>query len=186
MATLQYQCTMSLDGFIAGPGGDMGWLNRFSAPNPVVARLREGTGSILVGRHTFGGDDPNRGTENEGEAYGGGWSGEQFVLTHRIPKQSVPGVTFLSGLEEAVAAAKAAAGGKWVGVLGAHVAAQCIEAGLLDEVYVVVAPILLGGGVRLFDRPQGPYVDLERIEAEVAANEVNARFRVVKHDAREE
>ncbi len=49
-------------------------------------------------------------------------------------------------------------------VLGANVAAQCLDAGLLDEILVFVAPVLLGDGVRLFDHPGGTNVRLEPIQ----------------------
>jgi len=183
VSSLQYQCTMSLDGFIAGPGGDLGWLARYAvAGNATAEQLMRATGALLVGRRTFGGGDPLEGTERAGEPYGGGWTGRQFVLTHRVPGDPVPGVTFMTDLGQAVAAAKQAAGaGKCAGVLGAHVAAQCVEEGLLDEVYVAIAPILLGGGVRLFDRAHGPYVQLEPMDLgrEPGAGLLTGRYRVV-------
>ena len=175
---LQYQCATSLDGFIAGPNGDMSWLAGQTGPNPTVTRIMRETGALLVGRNTFGGDDPNRGTEHEGEPYGGGWTGTQFVLTHRVPEPPVPGVTFVTELAEAVTAAKAAAGEKYVGVLGAQVAAQCIEAGLLDEVFVFIAPVMLGDGVRLFSKPGGRRVRLERLEVIESVSAM--RYRVLK------
>jgi dihydrofolate reductase len=79
----------------------------------------------------------------------------------------VKGVTgqFLSvGIEEAVRIAKWAAEGDDVVVLGANVARQCLEAGLLDEIIVHVAPVLVGAGVRLFER-RGPAVELEFISS---------------------
>ena len=184
MSIVQYQCTMSLDGFIAGPGGDVGWLARHAgAGNPTAEAMMRGTGALLIGRRTFGGGDPLEGTEHEGEPYGGGWTGRQFVLTHRVPAEPVPGITFVTDLEEAVATAKQAAGGdgKCVGVLGAQVAAQCVEARLLDEVHMFIAPILLGGGVRLFDRPHGSYVRLEPIDLtqEPGSELLTARYRIV-------
>lgn len=182
---------MSLDGFIAGPGGDMGWLAGYAAArdDPATARMMRRTGALLVGRRTFGGEDPLKGTEHEGEPYGGGWSGPQFVLTHRVPKDPVPGVTFVTDLRDGVSAARQAAddadvdgeGDRCVGVLSAFVAAQCIEERLLDEVYVYVAPILLGGGVRMFDRPHGPYVRLEPagLAQTTGSGLVAAHYRVV-------
>ncbi len=75
MATLIYSATASLDGFIAGPGGDMSWLTpHLGDENPTADRLMARTTALLVGARTFGGDDPNRGTEQEG-AFGGQWSG---------------------------------------------------------------------------------------------------------------
>jgi dihydrofolate reductase len=164
MAKLLYGFSMSLDGFLAGPGGDMSWLTPYLRPDPVVDALIPRIGSLLVGRRTFGGDDPHRGdSEREGKAFGGGWEGPQFVLTHRPPATPVPDVTFVGNLTEAVDAAKAAAGDKYVNVLGADVARQCLEAGLLDEILAMPVPVLLGDGVRIFDHPGGTTVPLEQL-----------------------
>ena len=83
------------------------------------------------------------------------------MLTHHAPNAPVPGVTFVGDLDSGVAAAKAAAGDKYVNVLGASTAQQCLDAGVLDEILVLVAPVLLGDGVRLFHRPGGTNVKLE-------------------------
>jgi dihydrofolate reductase len=184
MATLQYQCTMSLDGFIAGPGGDMSWLGEsWSAEevrhDPPVDELASQVGALLVGNRTFGGDDPNRGTEQEG-AYGGIWHGPQFVLTHHPPDTPVTGVTFVTDLHRAVAAARDAAGDKLVAVLGADVARQCLAAGLLDEILVYIAPVLLGDGVRLFHHPGGERVRLTYQDVRPAPGTTSLRLRVVR------
>jgi dihydrofolate reductase len=68
-------------------------------------------------------------------------------------------------LWHAVEVAKDAAEGRDVVVLGASVARQCVEAGLLDEIIVHVAPVLVGDGVRLFERAGGATVRLERISS---------------------
>jgi dihydrofolate reductase len=178
MAKLLYSATMSLDGFIAGPGGDMSWLTRHIGPDPAVEDLIPRIGALLVGRRTFGGDDPHRGTDKEGKPFGGGWSGPQFVLTHHAPDAEVPGVTFVGDLDSAVTLAKAAAGDGYVNILGASVAAQCLDAGVLDEIFVGIAPVLLGGGVRLFDRQGGRGVILERLDLTHTAKVTNLRLRV--------
>lgn len=175
-----YSVTMSLDGFIAGPGGDMSWLTEHLGPNPEIDDLVTRIGALLVGKRTFGGDDPHRGSEKEGKAFGGGWEGPQFVLTHHAPEAPVPGVTFVGDLDGAVAAAKAAAGDKYVNILGADVARQCLEAGVLDEVLVCIAPVLLGDGVRLFDHPGGTNVKLERLSLTQAPQATNLWWRVVR------
>jgi dihydrofolate reductase len=181
MGKLLYSATMSLDGFIAGHGGDMSWLTEQLGPNPTVDELIGDIGALLVGRRTFGGDDPYKGVEGkEGEPFGGGWDGPQFVLTHHAPGTPVPGVTFLGDLDSAVAAAKAAAGDRYVNVLGADVARQCLEAGVLDEILVCLAPVLLGDGVRLFDHPGGTNVKLERISLTSAPLATNVWLRVVR------
>jgi dihydrofolate reductase len=99
---------MSLDGFIAGPGGDLSWMADYLGPNPVVDELIPQTGAILAGNRTFG----------------GGWKGPQFVLTHQPPADPVPGVTFVRDIGAAITASRAAAGDKYVNILGASVAAQ--------------------------------------------------------------
>jgi dihydrofolate reductase len=181
MTKLQYQCAMSLDGFIAGRNGDMSWMNlaggsgddsgsgdgggsgesEADSTNPLVAEV----GAVLSGSNTYHGDDPNAGTDKEG-AYDGQYDGPTIVLTHHIPAKSEPGVTFVDDLEKAIALAKEAAGDKLVSVLGADVARQCIQIGALDEILVYVTPILLGDGVRLFDNPGGDPVRLEIVKAD--------------------
>ena len=77
-------------------------------------------------------------------------SGPVFVLSHR-PQDAPddPKATFVSGIDEALARARDAAGGKNVEIFGANVARQCLDVGFIDEVVVHLAPILLGDGVRL-------------------------------------
>ena len=174
-----YSCTMSLDGFMAGPGGDMQWLNRHAGPNPVAEHLVSRVGSLLVGRRTYGGDDPNRGTESEG-AFGGRWHGPSFVLTHSPPDEEVPDTTFVTDLETGVAAAREAAGDLYVNVLGADVARQCLAAGLLDEVLVLVVPELLGDGTPLFDWPGGHSVALRMRECSEAGGTANLWYDVLR------
>ena len=178
MAKLLYSASMSLDGFIAGPGGDMSWLSAYMGPNPLVDELIPTVGALLVGNRTFRGDDPHRGTPAEGKPFGGGWDGPQIVLTHHTPAAPFPGVTFAGDLDTAVAAAKAAAGEKYVNVLGADTARQCLAAGVLDEVLVSIAPVLLGAGTRLFEHPGGTRVRLERIHLSDVPHATNLWYRV--------
>lgn len=180
MAKLLWSFTMSLDGFIAGPGGDMSWLTEYIGPNPTVDEVIDKIGALLVGNRTFGGDDPHKGTTSEGKPFGGGWTGPQFVLTHHAPDTPVEGVTFVGDLGRAVAAAKAAAGEQYVNVLGADVARQCLDAGVLDEILVFIAPVLLGDGVRMFSHPGGNNVKLEHLSLTHASQATNIWFRVVR------
>ena len=137
-----------------------------------------GVGALLIGRRTFTGDDPNRGTDREG-AYGGRWQGPSIVLTHDPPAgEPEPGVTYARDLDTAVRAAQDAAGADTVSILGADVARQCLQAGLLDEILVWIVPVLLGDGVRLFAHPGGTRVRLEPIGPEGAGP--GLRFRVVR------
>lgn len=180
MAKLLYGAAMSVDGFIAGPGGDMSWLAAYAGtPNPLAERLVPQIGALLIGARTFHGDDPNRGTDREG-AYGGAWKGPSIVLTHNPPTGPVPDTEFVGDLDTAVAAARAAAGDRYVNILGADVARQCLAAGVLDEVLVFIVPALLGDGVRLFDHPGGKHVALERIGDSGAPDATSLWLRVVR------
>jgi dihydrofolate reductase len=178
VAKVLYSVSMSLDGYIAGPGGDMSWLTDHLGPNSLVDELIPQIGALLVGNRTFRGDDPHRGTDKEGKAFGGGWSGPQFVLTHRPPAQHTDGVTFVDDFDEAVAAARNAAGDKYVNVIGADVGRQCLQAGVVDEVLTMVVPVLLGDGVRLFDVAGGAQIQLERLDVTVAPGATSLWFRV--------
>ncbi len=72
-------------------------------------------GAVLAGRRTY---RPDKLAETK--AYGGRWTGPQFVLMHDTPETAAPGFTFVSGdIKAAVAMAKAAAGDKYVAILGA-------------------------------------------------------------------
>ncbi|MFI5713954.1 dihydrofolate reductase family protein [Kribbella sp. NPDC051620] len=178
MAKVLYAVTMSLDGFIAGPAGDMQWMTPYLGPNPEVRDLIEQIGSLLVGRRTFDGDDPNKGRPGEGKAFGGGWDGPQYVVTHRPPSKSSADLYFVDDFANALAQAKAAAGDKYVNVLGADIARQCLEAGQLDEVLTCVAPVMLGDGVRLFDHPGGRTVKLQRLSTTEVPLATNLWFKV--------
>jgi dihydrofolate reductase len=175
-----WHVTMSLDGFIAGPGDAMDWVLRYVAlDDPVAAETMRTTGAVLSGRRSYDvGRKPDQRPEFQ-EVQGGTWSGPVFVLTHHPPED--PSVTFLSGdIRQAVATAARAAGGRDVLVIGAGVARQCVEAGLVDEVRVHLAPLLLGDGVRLFARPGAGPVELETLEVGRSGQVANLRFRVVR------
>lgn len=121
----------------------------FRVSEPSAAHLRgrwSELGAVLTGRRTF----------EVAHGWGGNHAwGPAFVLTHDVPAgwprpdSTVEFVT--DGIESAVKRAKAAAGGKSVGVHGADTIQQCLNAGLLDEIHVDIAAVLLGSGVRLFD-----------------------------------
>ena len=115
--------------------------------------------------------------------YGGAWTGPVFVLTHR-PDDTPddPAVTFLSGdLREAVASVRDAAAGKNVEIFGANTAQGCLDAGLLDELVIHVAPVLLGAGVRLYGEPgASARVELARTDAADPGEAADLRLSVVK------
>lgn len=179
MSRVVWHITMSLDGFIAGPDHAMEWAFKSSGPNRIGEEVMKTTGAILAGRGWY--DAATAKYDGRRGIYGGAWEGPVFVLTHRPPEApDDPGITFLqSDLEEAVATAKDAAGDKNLEIFGANLAAQRLDAGLIDEIVTHVAPVLLGDGVRLYgvtgERRQ---VELERTELAESGQQTSLRFRV--------
>src|SRR5690349_2588930 len=166
--------SMSLDGFVADrndgvaevfdwyfnsgdveihAGGSDPMTFRVSEPSARhIRELTSGLGAVLTGRRTF----------EVAQGWGGNhWWGPAFVLTHHVPEgwprpdSTVHFVT--DGLESAVTQAKSAADatGKNVAVHGAETIRQLLDAGLLDEMQIDVAAVLLGTGVRLFEGTRG-------------------------------
>jgi dihydrofolate reductase len=161
--------SMSLDGYVADANdgvdevfdwyfsGDVevptasptsGFTFRVSAPSADHLRgLMTEIGAMLTGRRTF----------ERADGWGGQhpWGIPAIVVTHHVPDGwPRPGSTVrfaTDGLERAVAEAKAAAAPRSVGVHGAQTIQQCLDAGLLDEIHIDLAAVLLGSGVRLFD-----------------------------------
>ncbi|MFI1400609.1 dihydrofolate reductase family protein [Streptomyces sp. NPDC020681] len=185
--------SMSLDGFIAGPDdtrenplgvGGMRlhrWVEEMNETDAkVLGDMAEELGAIVMGRHSY---DLCEGDGGWGD---GGPAGKVpcFVLTHRPPDPKdvvAPDVfTFVTGgVEELIAQAKAAAAGKHVGVHGATVAQQALAAGLLDGIHIMLVPLLLGAGKRLFDHVGGP-VELKRLWSLESSDITHLRFDVVK------
>ena len=174
--------SMSLDGFIAGPGHAMDWLFDFVAPD-AFPEIAAATGAMLIGRrtHEVGNRmDANKERESAAKDEGYPFSGPVFVLTHEPPDPPDPGVTFLTGdIEGAVATALEAAGGKNPEILGADVAGQFLRRGLVDETPVCVLPVLLGDGIR-FSSPGLARTDLEPISSTRSGAVTILRFRVRK------
>jgi dihydrofolate reductase len=169
---------MSLDGFIAGPEDTMDWVfDYFSEESSqTTSEVIESTGSIVMGRRTYEVEDRYR-----GGIYGGAWTGPYFVLTHEPPKvvpDWMTGTFIDEDIEAAVGHAIEAAAGKKVGILGADLARQCLERGLLDEIVVHLAPVLLGDGVRLFAVPGGERIRLEPTQVARTGPLTDLRFRV--------
>jgi dihydrofolate reductase len=178
MSKVLWNTMMSLDGFIAGPDDDMAWVFGVDGGGgETVGEVIRSMGALIVGRRTQDVED-----RLQPGFYGGRYSGPFFVLRHDPPAEPpvVKGVTgrFLDvGIDEAVRIAKEAAEGGDVVVFGANIARQCLEAGLLDEIVVHVAPVLVGDGVRLFERSGEP-VQLELISSRVEGETTALRYSV--------
>jgi dihydrofolate reductase len=147
-----------------GEGGDTG------SDDELVAESVEAIGAVVMGRRMFsGGEGPWANDPNAN-----GWWGDNppfhkpvFVLTHHEREPLVLSdttFTFVTdGIQSAVEQARSAAGDKNVGVQGgAQAIQQALDAGLLDELQLHIAPVLLGGGARLFDENDGRTKRLER------------------------
>ncbi len=167
--------TMSLDGFVAGPGHAMDWMTGFSFRPGLVEEYVATTGAVLGGRDGFDA------FPDAGSVYGGAWQGPVFVLTHHPDDAPpAPGVTFLDcDVAEAVRIGLEAAGGKNLEVLSPTIGRQLLERGLLDEIDLHIVPVLLGDGIRLYDNPGGVPVRLGLLNADDHAAAVNVRCRPV-------
>ena len=179
MGKVLWHTPLSLDGFIAGPDDDMRWIfDVDGGSGQTTDEVVRSTGALLVGRRTQDVED-----RLQMGFYGGAFRGPFFVLRHNPPAQPpvVKGVTgqFLDmGIEEAVTLAKKAANGANVVILGANVARQCLEAGLLDEMIVHVTPVLVGGGVRLFESDRGAPIRLKAISSHMEGKTTVLRYAV--------
>jgi dihydrofolate reductase len=186
MAKVIWHTMMSLDGFIAGPDDDMRWVFGIDGgPSQTTAEVIRSTGALLVGRRTQDVED-----RLQPGFYGGAYRGPFFVLRHDPPAEPpvVKGVTgrFLNlGIDEAVTVVKEAAEGRDVVVLGATIARQCLEAGLLDEIIVHVAPVLVGDGVQLFECVDREPVRLDWISSADEGETTVLRYSVRKRGGEE-
>src|SRR5919202_5112870 len=174
MSKIYTGASMSLDGYIAGPdesGFDQlfRWYGNGDVVIPTthaditfrlsevsaahLRRITEATGVFVVGRRLFD--------------ITSGWGGIHpldvpiVVVTHRPPPADWPQdapFTFVDGLEPAIEKAREIAGDKIVGVNGGTIASQCLNAGLLDEVWVDLVPLMLGGGTPFFSNLEKPAV----------------------------
>jgi dihydrofolate reductase len=188
--------SMSLDGYIAGPG-ESGFEHLFqwlgtgdvevtTANSTVTARLTETgaahfrrliemSGALVVGRKLF--DSTN------------GWGGMHpmgvpvVVLTHSVPdgwpREDAPFTFVTDGIERAIEVATELAGDKVVGLNGGTIASQALNAGLLDEIWVDLVPVLLGDGTPFFSGLGVAPVVLEGpIEVTPDAYVTHLRYRV--------
>ena len=165
--------TMSLDGFVAGPNHEMDWLAEVSFRPELVQEYVETTGAVLGGRDGW---DQN---PDASSVYGGAWTGPVFVLTHH-PEDAAPadGVTFLNcDPAEAVRIGLEAAGGKNLEVFSPTIGRQLLELGLIDEIDLHIAPVLLGQGIRLYDNPGSEPIRLHRLDDGDPTSAVNVRYR---------
>lgn len=197
--TVTTALSISVDGYIAGtaettdhPLGEGGealfaWMSEGDTASEFYPSFRMSSssarffdagarrcGAVVSGRRTYDLVD--------------GWSGSGplpgvplFVLTHQPreapPQAEVPYVLVTDGIESAILQADRAAAGKEVNLMGSTPVRQALSAGLLDEITLHVAPVLLGDGIRLLDQVPA---SLERLDVVAAASVTHMRYRVVK------
>jgi dihydrofolate reductase len=154
----------------------------------VVEESVRNVGAYLMGRRMFGadegpwGDDPWNGWWGDDPPFGV----PVFVLTHhpreRLVMQGGSSFTFVTdGIESALEQARAAAGDRDVAVAGgANLAQQYLAAGLIDELQLHLAPVLLGGGVRLFDHVAPDQVALQPTRVIESPAVTHLRYRVLR------
>jgi dihydrofolate reductase len=204
MTKLIVELSISLDGFVAGPNdgpdnplGDGGqrlfdWYQSgdtgLALPGTDMTFRVHRTSAEFLREHwsTYGSGIAGRRTFDIAKAWGGQppVDGPMFIVTHQPPQEwmdSGSPYTFVTdGVESAVRQAVAAANGRNVTISTASVAQQCLNAGLLDEIHLDLAPVLLGGGVRLFDHLQTAPVELEQIRVVETPDVTHLHYRVLK------
>jgi dihydrofolate reductase len=203
MGKVVFNMTMSLDGFVAGPndgpenglgdGGEALFEWYFSGDtevsvgsgSPTLKVSPQSARVLKEAMATYGAGVWGRKTFDIARAWGGHPpGGHAFIVTHTIPREWVyegSSFTFVTeGVESAIQQAQKAAGEKDVVVCTASMLQQCLNLGLMDEIHVDVAPLLLGKGVRLFDRLEIPPTKLECIRVIQAPGVTHLGFRVLK------
>ena len=190
MAKVVMDITMSLDGFIAGPGitqevpmGIAGhrlhdWLftRKTELDSELLKEVVENSGAVIVGGHTYT------------IAIEGAWeksspfSVPAFVVCHQLPSFRVEGFTFITdGLPSVMEQAGRTAGAKDIWVMGgADVARQCLYGGWVDEIHIHIAPILLKKGTRLFTENEGALTELEIMRVLDTPGAVHIYYKVRK------
>ncbi|WIX86142.1 dihydrofolate reductase family protein [Amycolatopsis sp. DG1A-15b] len=185
---------VSVDGYITGRGarpgqglGDGGTLfdwysdgdtrsrvfDFFTLSEPsarVFDSLAGRVGAIVAGRNTY----------EDSEHFGGGSPHPNtplFLVSHRPAPELTERQTLAGNVEDAIAAAREAAGGKDVGLMGGDVLASALQAGLVDEIVLHQVPVLLGGG-RSFFRELPSHVRLSLVEAVAAPGVTHLHYAV--------
>ncbi len=168
---------VSLDGFVSGPdGGDDGlhdwYFAEFGAAKAIKRELLDRIGAMILGHTAFGTAPDGFDTE---------YKVPHFILTHTsLPGVERGGATFTfvtDGVESALAQARTAAGEKDICVAGGAQTAQTfLKSGLLDELQLHVAPVLLGGGLHLFG-DLGEMTRLERVRVVESAHATHLTYQ---------
>ncbi len=188
--------SMSLDGFVAGPHDEVDRVFKWyfsgdatraiSSGSEVFKMSKEGADLIQEAGQAAGVLVTARRTFDVAKAWGGKhpMNVPVVVVTHTVPREWVkegsPFTFVTDGVESAIKRAKQIAGDKNVAVGAPSVVQQCLKAGLLDEIHIDLAPVLLFEGIRLFDHLGIRPVDLQITEVTATEGVIHLTFRVVK------
>lgn len=191
MSSVIFDMSMSLDGYIRaanprpdeplGDGGealhDWAMNDDDAAGRDVLNRGIAGTGAVICGRVTY--DDSIPWWQADGPT--GAARLPLFVLTHTAPSDAPAGGVYVfvtSGLEDALAQARAAANGKNVSIMGGPaVGNQFLRAGLVDELSIHLVPVLFGAGTRLIEALPA-HIELELGDLVSAPSATHLRYRI--------
>lgn len=193
MGKVIFGLTMSLDGYINDRNGSVERLYSDLAVgnlqdesiqnNAVMQEAIRSTGAVVLGKHAFlMAEDP----DSYADTYE--FQVPIFVLSRTKPDKNPKeneNLTFTfvtEGIEAAISQAKEAAGGKDVTIIGgASTAQQALRAGVVDELHIDIMPVLLCGGLRLFEALGAEQIRLERMQVvELPAGRTHLRFRIVQ------
>lgn len=174
---------VSLDGYVNDKDGDVGRLYPDAETMGDSVLLQEAirdTGAVVMGRHSY--------DMAQGDYTGYEFQVPIFVVTHNPPEVVAKGqndklsFTFVTdGTKSAIAKAKAAAGDKDVTIVGGpNIFDQCLKEGLVDEIQIDIVPILLGGGLKMFNPLEGNPIELEIARVASETQYTHLRYRVVK------
>jgi dihydrofolate reductase len=194
MGKVIFDISMSLDGFITGanPRPETGWGGLgeggerlhdwgFNSVDPRNREIIEQYGTI--GANIFGRTGYDHSILNWGaDGPTGAARIPTVIVSHSVP-QDVPDddvYTFVNSVDAAIESAKTLAGDKDVVIMGANVARQFLQRGLIDEISIHLVPILFGSGTRLFEGLDGEHISLESIEVIQTAEAIHMRFRVLQ------
>jgi dihydrofolate reductase len=143
MREVLYRVAASLDGYIAGPRGEIDWI----VHDPAVdfAKIYDAVDAVLLGRRTY------ELTRQPGApAWPRGW--QVYVFSRTLPPEQDPGVTVVSVEAGPRVAALRAAPGRQIWLFGGgSLFRSLLEAQQVDLVEVLVVPVLLGGGIPLLE-----------------------------------
>jgi len=194
MGKVIFDISMSLDGFITGanarPEAGWGGLGEggerlhdwgFNSSDPRNREILERYAT--VGANIFGRTGYNHSILNWGADGPTGTARiPTVIVSHTVPRDVPDGgvYSFVNGVEAAFETAKTLAGDKDVVIMGANVAGQFLQRGLIDEISIHLVPVVFGSGTRLFEGLEGEHVSLESIEVIQTAEAIHMRFRVVK------